>query len=88
MYRLIMAGQAETYTDAYKQACQLVPEVKAVFDQRKAEEDRKAEAARAAAARRAAGVQVPDRGSPPAASKPGTMDDTLRETYRRIAARS
>jgi hypothetical protein len=47
-------------------------------------ERQKREAEQAAAARKAAAVNVQRRGTPPAAPKAGTMEDTIRNEYRRL----
>jgi hypothetical protein len=87
MQRLILAGEAANYGEAYDKACLLDANVRAKLDERKAAEIRNRETAGAAAARKAAGVRLPSRGLPSQAPKPGTMDDTLRETLRQINSR-
>jgi hypothetical protein len=69
---------------AYEQAIWAHPETRAKLMAKQDAERRQREAAEAAAARKAAAVNVQRRGSPPAAAKPGTMEDTIRETYRSL----
>ena len=69
---------------AYEQAIWAHPDTRAKLMAKQDAERRQREAAEAAAARKAAAVNVQRRGSPPAASKPGTMEDTIRETYRQL----
>lgn len=79
---LLQSGMAASLQDAYDRAVWLNPEVrqKAIEEQRIA--DAKKASEQAEAAKRAAGINV--RGTPAAAGTPKTMDDTLRETARRL----
>lgn len=84
MAQLIGSGQAATLDDAYDKAIWLVPEIREKLFAEQAEKRSQEDAARAAAARKAASVNVAKRGTPPAAPKQGTMEDTIREEYRRL----
>jgi hypothetical protein len=79
---LVRAGRDPE--QAYEQAIWAHPETRAKLMAKQDAERRQREAAEAAAARKAAAVNVQRRGSPPAAAKPGTMEDTIRETYRSL----
>lgn len=70
--------------DAYNKAIWSNPDTRETLITRRDEERRKREAAEAAAARKAAAVNVQRRGSPPAKVVQGSMDDTIRETFRRL----
>jgi hypothetical protein len=69
---------------AYEQAIWAHPETRAKLMAKQDAERRQREAAEAAAARKAAAVNVQRRGTPPVAAKPGSMEDTIRETYRAL----
>jgi hypothetical protein len=79
---LLQSGMAASLQDAYDRAVWLNPDVrqKAIEEQRIA--DAKKASEQAEAAKKAAGINV--RGTPAAAGTPKTMDDTLRETARRL----
>ena len=79
---LVRAGKAPE--DAYEQAIWAHPETRAKLLAKQDDERKRADAERAAAARKAAVVNVQKRGAPPAAAKPGTMEDTIRQEYRRL----
>lgn len=86
MAALISNGQAKDYSDAYNKAIWTVPEVRELLlaEQRKAESAQAAE--KAAAAKRASSTNVVARGTPPANATPvvGTMEDTIRATFRKL----
>lgn len=84
MAALISSGQADSLKDAYDKAIWLNPDTRTKLLADQAEERRKRDAEQAAAARKAASVNVVKRGTPPAPTKPRTMEDTIRETYRRL----
>lgn len=86
MGRLIQAGSAQTLQDAYDKAVWLLPETRAKLQAQEAEANRKRQAEEAAAARKAASANVTRRGTPPAVQKPGSMEDTIRNEYRRLQA--
>lgn len=69
---------------AYEQAIWAHPETRAKLLAKQDEERKRTEAAQAAAARKAAAPNVTRRGTPPAASPRGTMEDTIRATYRQM----
>lgn len=79
---LVRVGR--TPEQAYEQAIWAHPETRAKLQAKQDAERRQREAAEAAAARKAAAVNVQRRGTPPAAAKPGTMEDTIRSTYRQL----
>lgn len=79
---LVRAGKAPE--DAYEQAIWAHPETRAKLLAKQDDERKRADAERAAAARKAAVANVQKRGAPPAAAKPGTMEDTIRQEYRRL----
>lgn len=86
MSQLLLSGQATTLQDAYDKATWLVPEVRAKVLAAEDAARRKREADQAAAARKAAAANVTRRGTPPVATKPGTMEDTIRSTLRKLSA--
>lgn len=79
---LVRAGKAPE--DAYEQAIWAHTETRAKLLAKQDDERKRADAERAAAARKAAVANVQKRGAPPAAAKPGTMEDTIRQEYRRL----
>lgn len=84
MAALLSSGQADDLADAYNKALWINPDTrKALLDKQEKERQAK-EAEQAAAARKAAAANVNRRGTPPAPAKPGTMEDTIRSTYRRL----
>lgn len=84
MAQLVSTGQATTLDDAYSKAIWMVPEVREQLLAEQAQKRAADEAAKAAAARKAAAVNVPRRGTAPVAPKTGSMEDTIRETLRRL----
>lgn len=79
---LVRVGR--TPEQAYEQAIWAHPETRAKLQAKQDAERRQREAAEAAAARKAAAVNVQRRGTPPVAAKPGTMEDTIRQTFRQL----
>lgn len=77
---LVRAGR--TPEQAYEQAIWAHPETRAKLMAKQDAERKQREAAEAAAARKAAAVNVTRRGTPPAAPKAGSMEDTIRQTLR------
>lgn len=88
MAGLLQAGVAKSLQDAYDMAVYAAPDVRSqVLAQQQAEaEAKRAKQAKeqAEAARKAASVNVPRRGSLPAAKPKGSMEDTIRETLHRL----
>jgi hypothetical protein len=84
MSALLMSGQAQDMQDAYEQAIWIHPEVRPKLLEKQEAERRKKESEEAAAARKAAAANVTRRGTPPTPAKPGSMDDTIRSTYRKL----
>lgn len=82
MLALVRAGTAPQ--DAYDKAVWANPTTRDKLLAKQDGERKKREAAEAAAARKAAAPNVQRRGSPPSAPKAGTMEDTIRETYRQL----
>ena len=77
---LVRAGR--TPEQAYEQAIWAHPDTRAKLMAKQESERKQREAAEAAAARKASSANVQRRGTPPAAVKPGTMEDTIRQTLR------
>jgi hypothetical protein len=88
MAGLLQAGLAPDLKSAYEMAIYAHPEVRSrvlAEQQAKAEETRRAQAAQKARdAKTAAAVNVPRKGTLPAAKPIGTMDDTIRDTAARL----
>lgn len=85
MAALIESGRAEGLQDAYDKAVWANSEVRAVLlsEQKAAEQKQKAD--KAALARKAASTNVAPRGTLPPAPVVGTMDDTIRNTLRKLS---
>lgn len=81
---LILVRAGKSPADAYQQAIWAHPETRAKLIAKQEDERKQREAAEAAAARKAATVNVQRRGTPPVATKPGTIEDTIRQTYRQL----
>lgn len=81
---LALVKSGLTPEEAYDKAIWSHPETRAQLLAKQDEERRKREAAEAAAARKAAAVNVAKRGTPPVKAPTGQMEDTIRETYRRL----
>lgn len=84
MSRLFATRQATTLQDAYDKAVWMVPAAREALLAEQDAARRKREADEATAARKAAAANVVRRGTPPATAKPGSMEDTIRETLRSI----
>lgn len=88
MSALLANGRASGLQDAYDKAVWANPEVrsKLIAQQRKAE--REAAAKKAAEAKKAAAANVQDQGSLPGKEATGTMEDTIREQYRKLTGQA
>jgi hypothetical protein len=84
MSALLQAGQAKDLADAYEQAVYANPTTRAAVLQQQAAAQREEAAKKAQAAKAAASVNVPRRPAMPTAQPIGSMDDTIRETLRRL----
>lgn len=84
MAALLQAGQAQTLKDAYEQAIYANPTTRAAVLAEQQEAARKDAAEKAQAAKKAASVNVRARPSMPVSTPIGTMDDTIRQTLRRL----
>lgn len=84
MSALLQAGQARDLADAYEQAIYANPTTRAAALQQQAAAQREEAAKKAQAAKAAASVNVPRRPAMPTAQPIGSMDDTIRETLRRL----
>ena len=84
MSALLQAGQAKDLADAYEQAVYANPVTRQAMLQQQAEAQAKEATQKAKAAKEAASVNVRSRPAM-AVSKPiGTMDDTIRDTFRKL----
>ena len=86
MAALIETGRADGLQDAYDKAIWANPEARAQLLAEQQAAERKAKAEKAAAAKKAASTNVAPRGTLPAAPVVGSMDDTIRAAYRKIAS--
>jgi len=84
MLAMIRSGYARGLQDAYDKAIRLSPAVAAKQAEKAADEQAKKDAEKAAAAKKAAAANVTRRGTAPVAPRKGTMDDTIREEFRRL----
>jgi hypothetical protein len=84
MSALLQAGQAKDLPDAYEQAIYANPTTRAAVLAEQQAAQRAEAAVKAEAAKKAASVNVRARPSMPAAKPIGSMDDTIRETFRRL----
>jgi uncharacterized membrane-anchored protein YhcB (DUF1043 family) len=84
MAELLNTGLAKDLDDAYQQAIWRHPEVRQKLLAKQEAERRKTESEAAKAARRASSTNVQRRGTPPAPAQKGTMDDTIRATFRQL----
>jgi hypothetical protein len=84
MSALLQAGQAKDLADAYEQAVYANPTTRAAVLQQQAAAQREEAAKKAQAAKQAASVNVPRRPAMPTAQPIGSMDDTIRDTFRRL----
>lgn len=86
MGALMNAGLAKDLQDAYDQAVMAHPEIRATVLAEQESKRREDAAKAAAAARKAAAVNVTQRGTVSPAAKLGSMEDTMRETLKRLQA--
>lgn len=84
MIALLQAGQAKDLQDAYEQASFANPVTRTAMLQQQAAATQAENAKKAQAAKQAASVNVRNRPAMPTTKPIGTMDDTLRDTYRRL----
>jgi hypothetical protein len=84
MASLLRSGICQTLAEAYERAIWSVPEVRAKVVAEQQQSSAKAAADRAAEAKKAASVNVQRRGSLPGVQPVGTMEDTIRQTYRKL----
>lgn len=84
MAALLQAGQAKDLEDAYEQAVYANPVTRAAMLQQQAEATKAENAKKAQAAKEAASVNVRARPSMPVSTPIGSMDDTIRQTLRRL----
>lgn len=84
MSALLQAGQAKDLADAYEQAIYANPTTRGAVLQQQATAQREEAAKKAQAARTAASVNVRSRPSMPVSQPIGSMDDTIRNAYRRM----
>lgn len=84
MSALLQAGQAKDLADAYEQAVYANPTTRALMLQQQQTEALAAKTKSAQAARTAASVNVARRPAIATAQPIGTMDDTIRDTLRRL----
>lgn len=84
MAALLQAGQAKDLADAYEQAVYANPTTRAAMLQQQAAAQREEAAKKAQAAKAAASVNVRSRPSMPVSKPIGSMDDTIRDEYRRL----
>ena len=80
------ANHEDVLKQAYEAACWANPEVRQVLigQQQAKQQANEANLRKAEAAKRASQVNLPKRGSLPAQGAVGTMDDTIKETYRAL----
>jgi hypothetical protein len=87
MAALLQAGLATSLDDAYAQAIYANPQTRQALTQQQAQAQREEAAKKAEAAKRMASVNVRSRPALPADIAAGqTMDDTIRETLRRLTS--
>jgi hypothetical protein len=84
MAALLQAGQAKDLSDAYEQAIYANPTTRATVLQQIAIEQREENAKKAQAAKNAASANLRKRPSMPVSKPIGTMEDTIRDTFRRL----
>lgn len=85
MLALLQMGRASDLQDAYNKAIWTNPESRAKLMAKQQEDERRRAAEKAAAAKQASSTNVNRRGTPPAAPANGTMEDTIRATYKKLA---
>lgn len=84
MSALLAQGRASDLQDAYDKAVWANPETREKQLQKHKQELARKQADEATAARKAAGANVARRGTPPVPTKPGTIEDTIRQKYRQL----
>ncbi len=84
MAALLQAGQATNLSDAYEQAIYANPVTRAAVLQQQTQVAKEEAARKAQAARQASGVNLRSRPPLPSKLPIGSMDDTIRETLRRM----
>lgn len=84
MGALMSAGRANSMQDAYDKAIWANPEIRAKLLAKQQADQQKIAAEKAAVARKASSVNVPARGKHPAAAPMGSMEDTIRSTFRKL----
>lgn len=84
MAALLQAGQAKDLEDAYEQAVYANPTTRALMLQQQEAAKREEATKRAQAAKKAGSVNIRQRASMPATKPIGSMDDTIRDEYRRL----
>ncbi len=84
MNALLAQGRAKDLRDAYDKAVWANPETRAKLLAKQQEDERRKAAEKAAAAKRAGSTNVQRRGTPPVAPATGTIEDTIRSTYRAL----
>lgn len=82
MAALFYSGQAADLKEAYNKAIWINDDVRGSLLAKQEKERMDKAAKEAAAARKAAGANVTRRGQPPVKPTAGTMEDTIRSTYR------
>lgn len=87
MQQLLAAGLASSLQEAYDKACKLNPAVAAKLASRQEAERVRRAAETAAAARRASSTNVVRRGTHPAPGANSTLEDELRQVYRKATGR-
>lgn len=85
MTALLAQGRAKDLKDAYDKAVWANPDTRSKLMARQQDAERKLAAEKAAEAKRAGSTNVQRKGKPPVAPANGTMEDTIRATYRNIA---
>ena len=88
MAALLQAGQAQDLADAYEQAVYANPTTRALMLQQQEATKREEATQRAQAAKKAGSVNIRQRATMPASKPIGTMDDTIRDTYRQLMGTS
>lgn len=85
MAALLQAGQAKDLPDAYEQAIYANPQTRMAVIQQQQQAAREEAAKKAQAARMASSVNVRSRPALPTERPVGSMDDTIRDAYRRLS---
>jgi predicted Abi (CAAX) family protease len=86
MAALLQAGQAENLKDAYEQAVWANPTTRALVLAEQQNKDREEATRKAKEAKEAASINTRSRPSMPTTQPIGSMDDTIRQTFRRLTA--